>query len=97
MTDNDGLCIGLGGGGAITPWGGGDAAMRGGGGDVGEEGAVLELDEVLLDEVLGVVVEDDAEETVELESEVGGAGGGCCIVAAAVDCWCRCKLEIVRL
>jgi hypothetical protein len=48
--------------------------VRGGGGEVGDDGAVLELDEVLLDDVLGVV-EDEADDTVELESEVptGGA------------------------
>jgi hypothetical protein len=47
--------------------------IRGGGGDVGDDGAVLELDEVLLDDVLGVV-DDDADDTVELESEVPTGG-----------------------
>lgn len=60
--------MGLGGGGATTLWGAG-TGIRGGGGEVGEEGAVLELDEVLLDDVLGVVVDDDVD-TVELESDV---------------------------
>lgn len=67
-----GLCAGLGGGGATTLWGGGvtiGTGIRGGGGDVGDDGAVLELDEVLLDDMLGVV-EDDADDGVELESEV---------------------------
>jgi hypothetical protein len=47
--------------------------IRGGGGEVGDDGAVLELDEVLLDDVLGVV-EDDADDTAELESEVPTEG-----------------------
>jgi hypothetical protein len=47
--------------------------IRGGGGEVGDDGAVLELDEVLLDDVLGVV-EDEADDTVELESEVPTEG-----------------------
>lgn len=43
-----------------------------GGGDAGEDGAVLEPDEVVLDEVFGVVVVDELPElTVELESDVG--------------------------
>lgn len=72
-----GLCAGRGGGGTITLCGGGVIAgtgIRGGGGDVGDDGAVLELEEVLLDDVLGVV-DDDADDTVELESEVPTGGG----------------------
>jgi len=43
-----------------------------GGGDAGEDGAVLDVDEVLLDDVFGVVVvELPPELTVELESDVG--------------------------
>lgn len=71
-----GLCAGLGGGGATTLCGGGvipGTGIRGGGGEVGDDGAVLELDEVLLDDVLGVV-EDDADDTAELESEVPTEG-----------------------
>lgn len=49
------------------------AGIRGGGGEVGDDGAVLELDDVLLDDVLGVV-EDEADDTVELESEVPTGG-----------------------
>ena len=42
-----------------------------GDGDAGEEGAVLELEELLLDVVFGVVVEELPELTVELESDTG--------------------------
>lgn len=61
-----------------------------GGGDAGDDGAVLELEDVLLEETLGVVVDELPELTVELESEVAktwwtGAGWtnrafcwGCC-------------------
>lgn len=43
-----------------------------GGGEAGEDGVVLEPDDVVLDEVFGVVVvEEPLELTVELESEVG--------------------------
>lgn len=41
---------------------------------MGDDGAVLELEDVLLDDVLGVV-DDDADDTVELESEVPPGGG----------------------
>lgn len=40
------------------------------GGDAGELGAVLELLDVLLEDTLGVVVEELPELTVELESDV---------------------------
>lgn len=42
-----------------------------GGGEAGDEGAVLELEEVLLEDVFGVVVTELLDETVELESDVG--------------------------
>lgn len=42
-----------------------------GGGDAGEDGAVLDVEEVLLEDVLGVVVVELPELTVELESEFG--------------------------
>jgi hypothetical protein len=41
-----------------------------GGGEAGEDGAVLEFDEVLLEDTLGVVVDELPELTVELESDV---------------------------
>jgi hypothetical protein len=92
-----GLCAGLGGGGATTLCGGGvipGTGIRGGGGEVGEDGAVLELDEVLLDDVLGVVVEDEADDTVELESEVPTGGGTLLpllpIVRFVLEIWCCC-------
>lgn len=44
------------------------------GGEAGDEGAVLELDELLQEDVLGVVL-DVPELTVELESDAGTA---CC-------------------
>lgn len=42
-----------------------------GGGEAGDDGAVLELEEVLLEDVFGVVVAELPDETVELESDVG--------------------------
>lgn len=45
------------------------------GGDAGEDGAVLELEDVLLDETFGVVVEELPELIVELESDDGSALG----------------------
>ena len=72
-----GLWEGLGGGADTTLCGGGvipGTGILGGGGEVGEEGAVLELDDVLLEDVLGVVVDDDADDTVELESDVPTGG-----------------------
>lgn len=61
-----------------------------GGGDAGLDGAVLEVDDVLLDDVLGVVVVELAPElTVELESDAGrtllaaGAALACFGVATA--------------
>lgn len=91
-----GLCAGLGGGGATTLWGGGvmiGTGIRGGGGDVGDDGAVLELDEVLLDDRLGVV-EDEADDGVELESEVV-TGTGMLLplpptVRFVLEIWCWC-------
>lgn len=54
----------------VTPLGG--TAWFLGGGEAGEDGAVLEPEDVVLDEVFGVVVVDELPElTVELESEVG--------------------------
>jgi hypothetical protein len=69
--------------------------IRGGGGEVGDDGAVLELDEVLLDDMLGVV-EDEADDGVELESEVVTGTGMLLPLLPTVKfvlgicCWCIC-------
>lgn len=69
------------------------------GGDAGDEGAVLELDDVLPDDVLGVVLEEFPELTVELESE---AGKDCWVIWVVWCCtegctvlWATCIFETV--
>lgn len=51
---------------------------RGGGGEVGDDGAVLELEDVLLELVFGVV-DGLVDETVELESDAC-LGNGCILL-----------------
>lgn len=61
------------------------------GGEAGDEGAVLELDDVLLEEIFGVVVEELPELATELESEVISD----CVTGALW--WTFCVFTIVRL